>query len=324
MLKLTQHWLLATLLLMLGAAAPTLQAQTAVQLVFQEKVTIPGPRVHLGEVADIISEDAAIIDALEKLEIALAPPPNRPRTINALSAAQRAKVARPGLAITVDGAPTIQVWVEFSVVNPEEIELVVRQHLENLLPETDGDREIDLSVPAQPVFAAAHDLQVRVIEQNIGRLRDRFLIYVGVYNDDKLVKRVTVPVSIRTFGMVVRSTRSLARNEIITGQDVELVREETTTLKKGSVQTLDDVVGKRMRRSLSADRVLYTDLLENPPDVNKGDRVMIEARVGPVLVSAKGQALEDGNVGDVIKVKNVATGVNQLGRVNGQHVVVVM
>ena len=54
-----------------------------------------------------------------------------------------------------------------------------------------------------------------------------------------------------------------------------------------------------------------------PPEVQSGERVRIETRVGHVLATAPGRALQSGRVGTLIAVENTASGARLQGRVVG-------
>lgn len=74
------------------------------------------------------------------------------------------------------------------------------------------------------------------------------------------------------------------------------------------VGAIDEVVGQASLRPLRPGQVLQKRMLASPVLVKRGDAVVIEARSGPVQVSASGEALEPGRQGDVVRVRNVNTG----------------
>ena len=61
-------------------------------------------------------------------------------------------------------------------------------------------------------------------------------------------------------------------------------------------------------RPLRPGQVLQKRLLAAPVLVKRGEVVVIEARSGPIQVTASGEALEPGRQGDVVRVRNVNTG----------------
>lgn len=47
--------------------------------------------------------------------------------------------------------------------------------------------------------------------------------------------------------------------------------------------------------------------LANPPRIKKGSTVMISTNINGIVVSAQGEAMQDGKAGDTIKVRNIAS-----------------
>ncbi|VWC74002.1 flagella basal body P-ring formation protein FlgA [Burkholderia contaminans] len=68
------------------------------------------------------------------------------------------------------------------------------------------------------------------------------------------------------------------------------------------------VDGRVSRRALKSGQVLQKRFLKAQTTVKRGQAVRIVAQTGPIEVSATGTALEDGAIGDTIRVRNTGTG----------------
>jgi flagella basal body P-ring formation protein FlgA len=78
---------------------------------------------------------------------------------------------------------------------------------------------------------------------------------------------------------------------------------------------LDNVIGKRLKRDMPSGAVVTNQALEDRPILKKGDLVTILAENGRLVVRAKGTTMEKGKVGDTIRVKNVSSGREVMGKV---------
>ena len=67
---------------------------------------------------------------------------------------------------------------------------------------------------------------------------------------------------------------------------------------------MQDVIGKRVKQALKADKVLLANMVEHPPLIKRGDTVTIVAESSNLLVTALGIAQTKGGPGDQIRVKN--------------------
>ena len=100
---------------------------------------------------------------------------------------------------------------------------------------------------------------------------------------------------------------AMPRGAIVDSGDI---KEETRWQYLSSQTTafiidMDQVIGKQTKRSLAAGTLLTTTMLQAPNIVQRGDRVTLVAGSGGLQVSMTGKALENGAVGDRIRVRNL-------------------
>jgi flagella basal body P-ring formation protein FlgA len=92
---------------------------------------------------------------------------------------------------------------------------------------------------------------------------------------------------------------------------------ETYMNGKGSgyPASIDDVVGKVLKRDVPANTLVTDQILEDRVVLKRGDVVTIVAESDKLVVRAKGKTVEKGRVGDVIRVKNIASGKEVMAKV---------
>jgi flagella basal body P-ring formation protein FlgA len=121
--------------------------------------------------------------------------------------------------------------------------------------------------------------------------------------------------------VTVKQTRVVAvvplRGGELIGSGQVRVEEFEDTPATGLASDLDAVLGMISKRFLPAGTVLRTEHLERAPAVAKGDTVRLRVTVGVANVATAAIAQSSGKIGDVIPVKNVATGRVLRSRVEG-------
>lgn len=117
---------------------------------------------------------------------------------------------------------------------------------------------------------------------------------------------------------VAVATAAVAAGRPIAAQDVALERRPLGAAT-APTSDLDAVVGLSSRRALRAGQVIDTPALAAPVLVRRGAAVRIVARNGQVLVTAAGEALAAGRQGELIEVRNSATGKVIQARVTGSN-----
>ncbi len=118
------------------------------------------------------------------------------------------------------------------------------------------------------------------------------------------IKAVT-NVSIDT--KVVATKGPLRKGHRIEADDVAL-KLETLSLKGTVYQYVEDVIGSKLRRSVRANQVLTRRYVELDHAVTKGHHVTISFQSDSFSLETSGIALEDGVVGDRIRVVNSESG----------------
>ncbi|PVV05749.1 MAG: flagella basal body P-ring formation protein FlgA [gamma proteobacterium symbiont of Ctena orbiculata] len=104
---------------------------------------------------------------------------------------------------------------------------------------------------------------------------------------------------------VVIATRDLARGQAITKADVKLEISDTTHLLRGYYESVDEIVGRTLKRTLRRGKVVTPSLLVVQKTVARGEQVTILAAAGNIEVRMQGKAMKNGNPGDLIPVVNV-------------------
>lgn len=100
------------------------------------------------------------------------------------------------------------------------------------------------------------------------------------------------------------TTRLLARGGIVSRGDIEPRWIKLSHHGEDRLETLEDALGQKLRRTLRAGSPLRGSDLITPPAVNKGERVIILARTGAAQITTTGIALKDGHIGEQIAVRN--------------------
>ncbi len=163
---------------------------------------------------------------------------------------------------------------------------------------------------------------------------DNYSISVQITNKATPFVRITLKKSGRVVGYIslqyeaiwIRkiavSKRRIEKEEIIGLNDVEFVEYNIYSLNKMPVfeEDLPVMAGKVFQRGEVIDRKYISDV----PLIIKGQIVKAVSIVGGVMVSTLAQALENGNVGKIISVKNLENGVIIRGTIQEDGTIIVL
>ncbi|MGZ5049744.1 MAG: flagellar basal body P-ring formation chaperone FlgA [Methylobacter sp.] len=184
-------------------------------------------------------------------------------------------------------AEAVQTYIAQNINLPDEYELT-------LIP---LDNRLNLPQCAEPLDAFT---TTDVIKP--GRLT------VGVRCNKEKKWSIFTSAIIKTYQMVVVSTRLIQRGEIVTPQHLAVERREVTNLREDFVTQKEQIENKQAARQLDAGTILSPRHFVEPKLIKRGDKVIISTAKADFSIKMSGIAMMDGVKGQMISVKNQSSG----------------
>jgi flagella basal body P-ring formation protein FlgA len=106
---------------------------------------------------------------------------------------------------------------------------------------------------------------------------------------------------------IIKLKKSVEKNDILELDDLEIV----STEKKHQTSFFTnkkDLIGRKLKTNLKMGQILHPRHLFESFEINNGDVISIVSNLGNVSVTVSGEAQDSGNLGDLIKVKNLKSG----------------
>jgi flagella basal body P-ring formation protein FlgA len=156
------------------------------------------------------------------------------------------------------------------------------------------ESELDISTPSTPPFNRQVTVQLKC--------------------NDVLSWTQYVHVRIEEMLPVVIATVAIARGEIIDSNSLNVILRPKQLVRANFFEDSKSLAGSRAKRTISVGMPVTTNMICM---VCKGDKVTISANQSNLTISTSGIALEDGNMGDSIRVENSSSGKVLRARVSG-------
>lgn len=125
-------------------------------------------------------------------------------------------------------------------------------------------------------------------------------------------------------GVAIVPTQIIYPGQEISPAALKEVEVTNPNLAGGYATRIDEVAGMISQRTLLPGRTIQVNALRQPFAVKRGTTVRLTFAVGSLVISASGTPLENASVGDVIRVRNLDSGVTVSGTVMGDGSVQVM
>lgn len=229
----------------------------------------------------------------------------------------------PGGRIVVEAAQLAAIARQFGVDwRPRGNERAVLERPGRLLPREDvlaalrtaltglgapADAELDLPGYAPPLVPAETTVRSEVEQMDYDGASGRFTATLSVSGEGMLTQRQRVAGTMHEMAEVPVPIHRLAPGTILRAGDLQTARVRATQLRGEVARTPEQAVGKALRRAVLPGQALALSDLARPLAVAKGARVTMQLSTGGLSLSAQGQALESGALGERIQVLNPAS-----------------
>jgi flagella basal body P-ring formation protein FlgA len=130
-------------------------------------------------------------------------------------------------------------------------------------------------------------------------------IAVIVRQGDRVVRNIPARVDVEALAEMVVSVRQIDHGALITNNDITLKKLDVAATQGRYLGSINDVVGKRMRRTMRPNTPFMPDQLEKVALIKSGQVVTVVAENERMRVTLTGKAKSAGGEGDIINVQNV-------------------
>ncbi|MDB5874622.1 MAG: flagella basal body P-ring formation protein FlgA [Ramlibacter sp.] len=295
-------------LLSCGAWASPVESQVIIEM--RPQVSVQRAQVQLGEIAYIQTQDLPTIRRLVALPIGRAP---RAGTDVVLQRDVLARWVRSQVGLTSDqvvwkGADETHVRSQAQELAASKVERAAREALQQWLAARASRYEIemrdvprDLSLPAGRV-----ELKARPLAEN-AEPSSSMSVWLDVAVDGSVVRTLGVNFTVHAYRDGWVAPASVGRGVAIS-PDMVQKREVEITASTGAGTLGTDSRGAgaapmRTTRALRSGEALTARNVAPAHLVTRGDRVDLHLKSGDVELQASGEAMEDGELGQTVKVR---------------------
>ncbi|OGC06729.1 flagella basal body P-ring formation protein FlgA [candidate division WOR-1 bacterium RIFOXYD2_FULL_36_8] len=152
----------------------------------------------------------------------------------------------------------------------------------------DGRENIEITIPE---------------DYKLSKIMTHMIIPFVVSSNKVDLGKEYLQVDIGIFKNIVVAKKKIMKGSIVSAEDIGLENKNVSSLQQNYYASMKDVLTKVAKGNISEGAILYSWMLKLKPVIAKGEKVTILVPVETLLVEAFGIALEDGQTGDIIKVK---------------------
>lgn len=312
----------AVCLMALAGVANAGLSSAVLRIELKERVQVVQAQVALTDVAHISSENLDLLRRAMAVPLGAAP---RAGEAVSLDRAQLQRWLRTQMGLGVEqvqwlGAPVTEVRRSTTEIAGEKLQSVaeaaLRKHLESTLANVPKAR-IEIQAIATPANlsmpAATSSLVVRPLDTL--PLSSRMLVWVDAFANGQYVRSISVRFEVATYMSVAVAASSLSAGATLQPTDWQ-EREIDVTRTPDAVVAVPQVAQK-VRRAVRSGEVITHAHLQGAPVVQRGDWANLTARTGLVALERRVEVMQDGELGQMVRVKPANSAGSLVARVTG-------
>lgn len=295
-----------TLVAAFGLAAASSGAAT-LDIELRPQVVVGGGPVSLGDVAYLRGDDLETLRQFAAVPLGQAPRLGAATSLSRESLMRwvAARLRHADARVSWQGAQEVSVQAAAHELSGHLIEQTARVSLAGWLKQRATRFSADAVVPPRDLAVPVGQLELRVRPLPGGdSLAARQRVWVDVHVNGDFVRAVPVDFNVAAYGPALVAPQPLARGVMVAAQTLE--RQEASLTAPGarpaSVQ-LAAAGELRARRPLQAGAVITAGDVEAAPAVSRGEQVTLLAGEGALELETRAEALQDGHVGQAVKVR---------------------
>ncbi len=183
----------------------------------------------------------------------------------------------------------------------------VRDHLEGI--DTSEERyEINIRWQGDVMLLGEGDPEIAIRRISSQPFRGPTVMRAEIQLHGETVRVLTLTADTRIYRGVLVTMRTIRRGEVFTEDMFDYRERDVTGVNSGYFSHFAELAGLQASRTIGFDRVIASDHAERIPAILRGGEVTLLLETDFMRITTRGKALQDGSVGEQVRVKNEDTG----------------
>ncbi|MGD0308298.1 MAG: flagellar basal body P-ring formation chaperone FlgA [Acidobacteriota bacterium] len=293
--------LVAALLCCFSNAWPTPGGICTIRL--RSEAVVKGSTLILADIADLSGDDEVLVTRLAQAPLGVI---LQARTLSRAEVFEliRGLVASPK-EVLITGADCTRVSVATRVPALEEIVSVLKAHFASVTEWRQEEIEIPSIENLTAIELPQGELKLNVIGRALPSNNRSMLIPMAAVSEGRTLRTFWVKADVRVRAHVVQLAKPVPYAHTLQADDLRDALADIEEPGAAYFRTCEEVIGTTAKRALGTGELLKRDWVNEINLVHSGDTVRLVSQGSAICVTTLARALQNGKIGDRIKVRNL-------------------
>lgn len=269
---------------------------------FKSRATVQKETIFLSDLTTLNGAPRSLADRIGRLRIGESPEPGEVRILSREEIFARVQKANLAAYIPSRTIPEeIEVSREGRLVEKEEVIQVLEENLRNILPDPRRTLVVQEMQGFEAFILPPGPYSSEAILPEAAHRGGPMTVTLSFFQEGRLVQKIRLRVRVEIQGFVVAARTGLRRHQELGENEVHLIKKNLSQLPADVLTDLKDAIGKRLTLSVNGQEPLRSSMVEVPPLVKKGDRVLLIVDNSYFKITTFGEVKEDGRRGESVK-----------------------
>lgn len=227
----------------------------------------------------------------------------------------------PERAISGPIALSIELNREGKFLELEEVMQILEAGFQRLYPERHYSIDIKAILNYEKIPLPSGELSCDLFLSDAARRGGNLSVSLVFRTKGKEVGKTKVNARVDITLPVLVTAHYLGKHHEIQTKDVQWASRSLSLLPQDVISDVKEVLGKRVLLAINKGEVLRKGMVEDPPLVKRGDRVRLLVENHQIKITTVGEIREEGRKGDRVRLVNLSSKKEVIGRVIDEHTV---
>lgn len=210
---------------------------------------------------------------------------------------------------------------QVTTIDGKTIKEIVIGHIRKNLSLPAETIRIEFSSPLSDVTLPGNNITWRIQQNRNEDFLGYTTIDVRFYRGNVFLKEENIRAKVEVLKNIIVASRFLPRNTVISYEDVKVVKKWCDRAYPNQVSDVTEIIGKTVNGRVKANYEISRNMIRDSVAIKRGKLVRIIFKRGPLSVSTIGSSEQNGDLGDLIRVKNLRSNKIVYARVEGDSLV---
>jgi len=212
-----------------------------------------------------------------------------------------------------------------NILLDEKIINIFKDELKNHnILDQNGFEISEINISPHDISVDENNYELILVDKPLVASNGYATMILNLFEKGNKTKSIKVSGKVRILKEFFCAAFRLSRDQIISENDIIPCLVDVSEIKDSPCDEVSQIIGKEVKFNIPAGNVIRKKALRIPVIIKRGDKITILGKTENLIIKTEGEAMQNGSEGAMIKVKNISTKKDIIGKIIDSNTVQVV